>query len=53
MLFRKAVKAYPTSGGAKSSAPAAVWEARRATSSAGEKFTTANASISSVVVLTG
>jgi len=43
----------PLSGGAKSSAPAAEWEARRATSSAGEKPTEPKKSKSSSVVLTG
>ena len=47
------MRAYPLSGGEKSSAPAAVWEARRAISSAGEKPTAAKASKSSSVVLTG
>ena len=47
------VKAYPWSGGEKSSAPAAVWEARRAINSPGEKPTLAKAVKSSSVVLTG
>jgi len=43
----------PLSGGAKSSAPAAVWDARRATSSAPLKPASAKADKSWSVVLTG
>ena len=53
LVVQSIVNAYPESGGAKSSAPATEWEARRATSSAGEKPTAAKAAISSSVVLVG
>ena len=46
-------RAYPLSGGEKSSTPATVWEERRAISSSGEKSTAAKAAKSSSVVLTG